>query len=68
MAVALALTGDRAALRLGLDRIAPCPKDAPVSFAMLPLSEAQGGGAQAMAALALYCRSDRVRRRGVSVR
>jgi hypothetical protein len=49
-AVALALTGDRAALRLCLDRIAPCPKDAAVSFDLPPLSDAQSA-AQAMAAL-----------------
>ena len=49
-AVALALTGHRAALSLCLDRIAPAPKDAPVSFELPPLSDAQGA-AQAMAAL-----------------
>jgi len=49
-AVELALTGDRAALRLCLDRIAPCPKDTPISFDLPSLSDAQSA-AQAMAAL-----------------
>ena len=49
-AVAMALSGDRNALRLCLDRIAPAPKDAAVNFALPPLSDAQSA-AQAMAAL-----------------
>lgn len=40
-AVELAMAGDRVALRLCLDRIAPAPKDAPVSFALPSLSDAK---------------------------
>jgi hypothetical protein len=49
-AVELALGGDVMALRLCLDRIAPPPKDAPIVFALPPLTCAQDA-ARAMAAL-----------------
>jgi len=49
-AVELALSGDVTAMRLCLDRVAPAPKDAPISFALPPLADAQDA-AKAMAAL-----------------
>jgi hypothetical protein len=40
-AVEVALTGDTAALRLCLDRIAPTPKDSPVEFALPRMTSAK---------------------------
>lgn len=46
----LALAGDRAALRMCLDRIAPPPREAPVSLDLPPL-ENHGDLADAIAAV-----------------
>jgi hypothetical protein len=49
--VALALEGDGVALRLCLDRIAPPRRDAPVSFALPPMTTAAAAATAAAAVL-----------------
>lgn len=50
-AVELALEGDSTALRLCLERIAPTRKDAPVSFELPPIKNAQDASEAAQAVL-----------------
>jgi hypothetical protein len=57
-AVALALTGDRAALRLCLDRIAPPRKDAPVTFALPAMTCARDAAHAAAAVLGAVSEGD----------
>ena len=57
-AVEMALSGDGAALRLCLERIAPPRKDAPVTFALPPMQSAQDAARAAAAVLAAVADGD----------
>ena len=57
-AVETALAGDTAALRLCLERIAPPRKDAPVTFALPPMTTAADAAKGAAAMLAFQSFSD----------
>jgi hypothetical protein len=57
-AVQLALAGDSTALRLCLERVAPPRKDAPVSFALPPMSTASDAAQAAGAVLGAVSEGD----------
>lgn len=66
-AVALALEGDGAALRLCLDRIAPPQRDAPVSFALPPMTTAADAAKAAAAVLGAVAEGELTPREGAHI-
>jgi hypothetical protein len=66
-AVALALEGDGVALRLCLERIAPPRRDAPVSFALPPMTTAAAAAKAAAAVLGAVAEGELTPAEGVHV-